>query len=650
MNRRSICFALGCFTLVTIAGRVPLVWAAAGTATSAGAATTVSTPSTAGPTSVANTAVQSSAVQSSASADNTRTSAAQSSATASTSAPPAPTEAPPAPSKPFGERVKNAWNATWQLASELAFERWSSPVFDPPFWHSTMNGIRIALPLLLALVVVARWLVQRGYGVVPERLANKAALGFIVAGFVAYYAGFNPNVRNGGLYQVNGYYQQFFEAKYHAELEGVWLFDCTLAAEKELGRTQQFGQRLVRTRTQPETLTVAGLTLGAEEPEQCASRFSEQRWEAFKSDITTFSKQVDTKTWGKLQSERRMVQSPTWLTIVPWITPSLPQENVLRWSALAQVLLHAATLVAVATSFGFAPAAVLSVVWGCQPFMPFDLGVELFQALWLELCICGLCALFKRSWVLATWCLSLGLALQPLALFVVVVALVVWARGLWLSQWREHAPRLLLPALIACTSGWLALGCAGGSYQRYTSALEFRASLPSPTDVGLGTLFTHDASKRLQVLRQDALPDPAEPWVQRQAQALSETRVLRGTALCVVFLGALVAAWFQRSLWAALAAGLIPVSLLMQPLAMCLGFIPVALCSARRADLWPAVLTATAGSAFLSTHAVFADDRAVISSALVLLTTLVVALPLLPRPWLLRWRSTPTAAQLDSAP
>lgn len=525
-------------------------------------------------------------------------------------------------------------------------------MFEPAFWHSTMNGIRIALPLLLALLVVCRWLVQRGYGNVPKALADKAALGFIVAGFVTYYGAFNPNVRNGGLYQVNAYYQQFFEAKYHAELDGMWLFDCTLAAEKQLGRTQQFGQRLVRSHTQPETLKVAGLTLGVEDPEQCTARFSEQRWEAFKSDIATFSKQVDAKAWSKLQSERRMVQSPTWLTVMPWITPSLPQENGLRWSAVAQLMLHAATLLAVATSLGFAPAAVLSVVWGCQPFMPFEAGVELFQDLWFELCICGLCAVFKRSWVLATIALSLGLALQPLTLFVGVVAAVVgtrsvWARSAGAAHWRLHAPRWLLPALLVCTSGWLALGCAGSSYERYVSALEFRASLPSPTDVGLGTLFTHDARNRLQVSSQDALPDPAQPWVEAQAQALNETRVWRVAALCVVLLGALALAWFQRSLWCALAVGLLPVSLLMQPLAACVGFIPLAVCSARRPDLWPALLTATAGAAFLSTHAVFADDRAVISSTSLLLTTVAVAIPLLPRPLLARWRSTPTTAHVD---
>ncbi len=627
MNRHAPWFAVGCLILVTFVGL-------SGTARGFEASNTTLTP-------VSGITARASVATAATTKDNSATSAPTNPATtaattqakseAAQSSPSAASK-PEAPATPLSERLSTFRTWLWTGLADLAFKRWDSPVFEPPFWNTTLSGLRIVLPLALAFLLVCNWLVQRAFGNVPKPLVDKAALGFMVAGFITYYGAFNPNIRNGGLYQVNAYYQQFFEAKYHSELDASWLFDCTIAAEKQLGRSQQLAQRNVRSYTSPEDVKVAGLTLGVEHPDECVSRFSEERWSAFKADIAAFMKQVDPKVWSKLQSERRAVLSPTWLTLVPTLTPNLPSESAFRWSAVFQLAFHAGTLVAVAAGFGFVPAAVTSIVWGCQPFMPFDSGVELFQSLWLEAFICGLCALVKRRWVLGTLAVSLGVALQPLALLAVIGGGVAIARPLLSKPGRAKPfPRLLGPGLVLCTSVFLAAGCVSSSYARYASALEFQASLPYPTDVGMGTLFAISGPTRYQVLRQDALPDPARPWAKVRAQRLSETRAFTWAAMGSLAAASLVLAWLSASLWLSVALGLLPCALAVQPLAGCIGFLALAVCTYRRTDLWPALLTATSAAAFLSGHAVFVDDRSTISSALLLLTTLTVVAALFPR-------------------
>src|SRR5690606_32664607 len=60
-------------------------------------------------------------------------------ATASTSAP-----EPPAPS--WGERAAKVWSG----AVGLVFDAWPSPLFEANFWNTTLAGLKVILPLLLA--------------------------------------------------------------------------------------------------------------------------------------------------------------------------------------------------------------------------------------------------------------------------------------------------------------------------------------------------------------------------------------------------------------------------------------------------------------------------------------------------------------------
>src|SRR5690606_15859639 len=143
---------------------------------------------TAGASSVAAAGTAASAPTAPTAPSTTSTSGTSPNPSAAATAAPASTE--PAPPT-WGERF-DTW---WSGAVGLVFDKWSSPLFEANFWSTTLAGLRVVLPLLLAVCLLSQWVVERGHGRVPPRLTRRVALTFTIAGYLLHYGAFNPNVR-----------------------------------------------------------------------------------------------------------------------------------------------------------------------------------------------------------------------------------------------------------------------------------------------------------------------------------------------------------------------------------------------------------------------------------------------------------------------
>lgn len=522
---------------------------------------------------------------------------------------------PPGPS--WGERLEKWWDVTKALVVE-----WPSPLFEANFWNTTLAGLRVVVPLIVALLLLSSWVVRRGHGSIPRAVTSRTALGVTIAGFFLYYGFFNPHIRSPGFYEPRAFYHQYLGTKYYPELTGGWLVDCTLAAEKELGKTQTHAQRYVYTQADPEALVLASSVASAADPTLCSSRFSSERWTAFRGDVEWFAQTLKPEVWSSAQRTRAEVVSPGWRAIVsPFLAAPASVEHFRRL-ALIEPALHAGALLAVGYGFGPITAAVVSVVWGCQPFFPFDGGMTLFGNLALVAWLVGLSALRRGREVAGGAAMAMGICVQPLTgLACLPLAAAVVARRL---RGSPMAPRRSILALGFTLAVGVGLSSRGAAYSTYASELELRASLPALTDVGLSSLLANHGAARYRFLRNDALADPAGDWTLWRGKTQSETRGLRWFALGVVATALMWSAWRRRSLVAGALGGFLLPPLLTQPLATCFGLIPAALVAGRRPELALPVLVGLAGCRLLANRTTFLDDRSAALTAVLWVTTATV--------------------------
>src|SRR5690606_1605765 len=155
-----------------------------------------------------------------------------------------------------------------------------------------------------------------------------------------------------------------------------------------------------------------------------------------------FIEAVKPDEWARLQRMRPEVASPLWRLIVSPLVQAPASEVRFRVLAFLEPVAHAAALVAVRFGVGAVAAALVSVVWGAQPFFAFEGGATLLGNLWFVAWLVGL-ASWRWSRVNATptslvpfgagASIGFGVCLQPLsapALLPLVFAGV--------ARWRTH--------------------------------------------------------------------------------------------------------------------------------------------------------------------------------------------------------------------
>ena len=99
-----------------------------------------------------------------------------------------------------------------------------------------MNGVRIALTLGGALLLVYEARARRLGQPVAPRTQRRVAIVMTVLAFSAYFDFYNPNARYSEYYHRHEFFHYYLGSKYSAELGYNRIYECTAAAEIELGR------------------------------------------------------------------------------------------------------------------------------------------------------------------------------------------------------------------------------------------------------------------------------------------------------------------------------------------------------------------------------------------------------------------------------
>src|SRR2546423_10005051 len=186
---------------------------------------------------------------------------------------------------------------------------------EPHGWAAINNEAMVTIKGLVALAgtLLLVWgivLRRRGRAEAHRRLRDLFLAGLGMLSFACWW--------NLGHFHFDRYlhvweqYHYYIGAKYSRELEYTRLYQCTSAAEIELGSRDEVASRRIRDLTTNEihdnSDILADTTL-------CSRNFSPERWNQFKKDIAWFRTQFSSDFWRNSQIDHGFNATPVW-TIV----------------------------------------------------------------------------------------------------------------------------------------------------------------------------------------------------------------------------------------------------------------------------------------------------------------------------------------------
>lgn len=525
---------------------------------------------------------------------------------------------------------------------DFLFEPWSfhvlgRDIFAHDNWQSFLVNFKIGLGLvtagLLMLEARARKLGERISDVATKRIA----IGLTVIGFLAYFDGFNPNVRYINYYHRHEFYHYYLGSKYSHALGYTHLYDCTMIAEVENGRGAQIQKREVRD-LRVNLIRPVTETESFQNPSDCKRRFSPDEWTAFKKDVAWFESTARGGYWENMQQDHGYNPPPVWTMTGKFFSSfGSAGDGFFKILSSLDVLLQAGTLLMLGWAFGLRTMALASVFWGCNAVANFYwTGGAFLRQDWIFFLVSSVCLARKRRFGLAGAALTWSSLLRVFPM----IAFAGWAIVIgihWLKKRQLHPDhRRLLAGCIVCAGILIpaSVVVAGpDSYKEFTAHIRVHNRTPLTNHMGLETMLVHNWSGRMRFTRDSTLDDAFELWKQGRNQRFDQMKP--------VFLGiaAVVLAWMAwalrrtKSLW--IAAGLsVPLIVSLTNLTCyyyCFFLLLIPLCRVRPA-LAPALLATSSASQIVLQSFYFIDDQYTAESYLFYVTA-ILALVAYSRPF-----------------
>jgi hypothetical protein len=448
-----------------------------------------------------------------------------------------------------------------------------SVIFQKDGWSQIMNGVRIALTLGGALLLVYEARARRLGQPVAARTQRRVAMVMTVLAFSAYFDFYNPNARYSQYYHRHEFFHYYLGSKYSAELGYNRIYECTAAAEIELGRRSEVMGRELRdlreNLTKPVTDPTVQKHIGA-----CRPRFTDARWSAFKQDVGWFQREMAGSYWDSAQKDHGYNPPPVWTMAGKLFGSFAPAgDGFFKLLSAIDVLFQLGAVLLIRWAFGWRTMAIATVFWGCNaPANFYWTGGAFLRQDWFFLLVAALCLAKKRYFALAgaalTW--SALLRVFPVISFAgwgAVMLFTVLGRlrrgqGAWLR--REHKRVILGSLVLALVLVPVSVAVTGpGAYREFVEhTLRVHKTTPLTNHMGLETMLAHGWEGRIRFTRDDNLDDPFRKWKEGRVARFQSLKPLYFTVIAAVGLWTLWALRRTKLLWVALPLGL--------PLTVCL--------------------------------------------------------------------------------
>ncbi len=413
---------------------------------------------------------------------------------------------------------------------------------------------------------------------VAERWKRAVGITLAAAAIVCYFNGFSFD--RPVYWHRWEQFHYYMGAKYFREMGYDGLYTCTAIAQDQLGlvewRDQESGralrldmakevrrpERKIRNLGGDNLLMPAAEVL--EHPERCTSRFSPERWDAFKADVKFFRIESDEPAWywEAMQQDHGYNPPPVWTILGSFFANQHPaQVAYMRFLASLDIVYLVGAFALIWWAFGWRVFAIAAIFWGCQAWAPvsWTIGAFLRQD-WFFHLVASACFARKRYFKLAGASMVYASLLRIFPGLVVIGWLIV--AGAFVMRHRRlakaHQQALIGGVLAAAVLIPLSLAVAGaGSYRQfYEHTLVVHYRTPFVNEMGLRVLISHDigntgASGRMKYTYDTKLTDPLEVWTRVRNARYDK---YKGVAYAIVALS-LVAFIYTvrrlRSLWAA---------------------------------------------------------------------------------------------------
>jgi hypothetical protein len=393
------------------------------------------------------------------------------------------------------------------LLASAADSIWDKRPFQKPVWTGIMFGLRVALAVIGAMLVIY-------------------ALLFTVLSIGAYFDFGNPNVRYREYYHRHELYHYYLGSKYFTEVGYQRLYDCTLIAEVDSGRKAQVAKREFRD-LRVNLIKKVENTYILTEPERCKKHFTAERWEAFKKDVDWFYNSSRGSYWDRMQQDHGYNPPPVWTMTGKAIASLSPAgDGFFKALAAIDVVLQLGMVVLLYWAFGWRAGAVSAIFWGTNAAANFYwTGGAFLRQDWLFLMVLSVCMARKRYffWAGAALMWSALLRIFPGALFggwamMVIIYVIQRMRGRppapgdtgLLSYLDPTHRRLIAGALVAAAVLVPAsMATTGGvqPWKDFSHHIGVHKKTPLTNHMGLPTMLSHTWQSRMRFTRDN--------WAQR---------------------------------------------------------------------------------------------------------------------------------------
>lgn len=415
-------------------------------------------------------------------------------------------------------------------------------------------------------------------------------------------------------------YHYYMGAKYFPEIGYDGLYKCTAIAQDEIGRVKVDvdgnGERPYDLRAEVRksdkkirNLSGDNLLMKVDEllahPEICRDRFTPERWEQYKRDVTFFATQCYLDNyWTTMQQDHGYNPPPVWTIAGKFVgnlhvdlkdTPAGfefggdARRRDLQILAVIDVLYILGSFFAIYWAFGWRIFAVCAVFFGTQSSAPFYwTGGALLRQDWLFFFVLSACLIRKKYFALS------AAAMVYAGLLRVFPGLVVIG---WLGVvgWQLYRHRKLTDVQKRMLfGGTLAAGILIGtsimyvgpkpesplfskervtagidSYKRFFHhTINVHDQTPLTNHMGLRVLIGHDVgfegSGRMRYTKDASHTDPFETWKAMRVQRYIDYKPVAYALFATTFLAMMLVLRRAKNMWVAQALAGVWVILLSQ--------------------------------------------------------------------------------------
>ena len=525
---------------------------------------------------------------------------------------------------------------------------WDAKMFQTEQWDGIIIFIRLALTLGGAFLLVYEARARKLGEPLRKRTLRRWAIGLSIVAFCSYFDFYNAHTRYSEYYHRHEFYHYYLGSKYNQELGYVRLYECTQLAELELRGPAEMRKREVRD-LRVNLIIPTTDSIVFTNPAACKSRFTDEKWNAFKKDVDWFYNSARGEYWENMQKDHGYNPPPVWTMTGKFFASFAPAgDGFFKLLACIDVLFHIGTLVMMWWAFGWRVGMVTALFWGINgPANFYWTGGAFLRQDWLFLFVAAVCLARKHRFGLAGAALMWSALLRvfPVIAFfgwgvmIAIHAFRQWqaykageapSHGYWaVSSWlRPEHQRLIGGAIIAASVLIPASVVVAGpeSYREfYQHTLHTHDNTPLTNHMGLRSIMAHTWDSRMRFGRNDNLDDPFQEWKQGRIDRNSANKPFRYSIIGFI---ALWTAWSLRKtklLWVG--------TIMSVPLLMCTTeltcyyysfFMVAAALIRQRPTLGPPLLAISGASQIVLQKFYWVDDKFVAMSYLYLLLSVLM--------------------------